>query len=120
MEAGQPFPESAVTPWGTWEVLLSEPGYKVKRITVNPGQKLSYQKHARRQEHWFVVAGEGLIILDGKEIILTAGEMVDIDVEVAHRAINSSDKLFIFIEVQRGDYLEENDIVRLEDSYGRR
>ena len=120
METSQEFQKLTVTPWGTWEVLLNEPGYKVKRITVNPGQKLSYQKHAKRQEHWFAVEGEGVIVLDGKEITVGPGKALDIGVGVAHRAINPGKKPFVFIEVQRGDYLGENDIVRLEDSYGRK
>lgn len=111
--------EWAEPPWGKWEVLLSVKGYKVKRISVKPGQRLSYQKHARRQEHWFAVEGKGIVVLDGKEIILVPGEAVDIPVEAAHRAINPGIELFVFIEVQRGSYLGEDDIVRLEDSYGR-
>ncbi len=111
--------EAAVTPWGKWEVLLSRPGYKVKQITVNPGHKLSYQKHARRREHWFAVEGEGTIILEGKEFVLHPGDSIDVPVEMPHRALNQKDVPFIFIEVQLGDYLEEDDIVRLEDSYGR-
>lgn len=111
--------EVAMPPWGKWEVLLSESCYKVKRITVKPGQRLSYQKHAKRQEHWIAVAGEGIVVLDGKEIILKAGTAVDISAEAAHRAINPGTEPFIFIEVQRGSYLGEDDIVRLEDSYGR-
>lgn len=106
-------------PWGKWEVLLSETGYKVKRITVNPGHRLSYQKHLKRREHWIGVSGEGLIIVDGKEIRLVAGKAVDIPAEAAHRAINNGNVPFIFIEVQLGGYLGEDDIVRLEDSYGR-
>jgi mannose-6-phosphate isomerase len=112
-------PESAETPWGKWEVLLSEPGYKVKRITVRPGQRLSYQKHAWRQEHWVAVAGRGIVVLDGEEIILESGAAVDIPAESAHRAVNPGTEPFVFIEVQRGSYLGEDDIIRLEDSYGR-
>jgi mannose-6-phosphate isomerase len=119
MVIGKKLREAAAPPWGKWEVLLSEPGYKVKRITVKPGQLLSYQKHARRLEHWVAVAGEGVVVLDGKEIILKPGAAVDISVEAAHRAINPGTEPFIFIEVQQGSYLEEDDIVRLEDSYGR-
>ncbi len=111
--------ESAEPPWGKWEVLLSEPGYKVKRITVKPGQRLSYQKHEWRQEHWVAVEGEGIVVLDGEEIILKPGAAVDIPAKAAHRAINPGVKPFVFIEVQRGSYLGEDDIVRLEDSYGR-
>lgn len=111
--------ESAEPPWGKWEVLLSESGYKVKRITVKPGQRLSYQKHARRQEHWVAVDGKGIVVLDGKEIILEPGAAVDIPAEAAHRVINPGTEPFVFIEVQRGSYLGEDDIVRLEDIYGR-
>jgi mannose-6-phosphate isomerase-like protein (cupin superfamily) len=113
------FLESAEPPWGKWEVLLSEPGYKVKRITVRPGQRLSYQKHARRQEHWVAVEGTGIVVLEGKEIILESGTAVDILAEAAHRAINSGTEPFVFIEIQRGSYLGEDDIIRLEDVYGR-
>jgi mannose-6-phosphate isomerase-like protein (cupin superfamily) len=111
--------EAATPPWGKWEVLLSEPGYKVKRITVKSGQRLSYQKHAMRQEHWVAVAGEGIVVLDGNEIILKPGESVDILAGAAHRAINVGTEPFVFIEVQRGSYLGEDDIIRLEDNYGR-
>jgi mannose-6-phosphate isomerase len=111
--------ESAEPPWGKWEVLLSESGYKVKRITVNLGQRLSYQKHTRRQEHWVAVEGKGIVVLDGKETILEPGAAVDIPAEAAHRAINPGIEPFVFIEIQRGSYLGEDDIVRLEDSYGR-
>lgn len=119
MTLGKKLLESAEPPWGKWEVLLSEPGYKVKRITVNPGHRLSYQQHVHRQEHWFAVAGKGFIMLDGKEIALQPGEAVDIPAAAAHRAINHGNEPFVFIEVQRGSYLGEDDIVRLEDSYGR-
>jgi mannose-6-phosphate isomerase len=109
----------AEPPWGKWEVLLSARGYKVKRISVKPGQRLSYQKHAKRREHWFAVAGKGIVVVDGKEIILKPGDAVDIPADAAHRAINPGIEMFVFIEVQRGSYLGEDDIVRLEDSYGR-
>jgi len=107
------------TPWGRWEVLLEGKGYKVKRIIVHPGQKLSYQKHFRRSEHWIAVQGKGVVTLDGKKINLTPGKAVDIPIEAAHRAANEEKDPFVFIEVQFGSYLEEDDIVRLEDSYGR-
>jgi len=106
-------------PWGRWEVLLEEESYKVKRIIVLPGHRLSYQKHARRSEHWIAVQGEGIITLDGREIRLTPGEAVVIPVGSAHRAANEGELPFVFIEVQLGSYLEEDDIIRLEDAYGR-
>lgn len=119
MALGKDLLEAVVTPWGKWEVLLNEPAYKVKRIIVEPGHKLSYQKHSKRQEHWVAVAGKGLVILDGKEVTLRPGEAVDIPAQSAHRAINPGNEPFVFIEVQRGSYLGEDDIVRLEDCYGR-
>jgi mannose-6-phosphate isomerase len=80
---------------------------------------LSYQKHARRAEHWFVVEGTAKITLDGAEIIKKAGEAIDIPLGSAHRVENPGEQLMVFIEVQRGDYLGEDDIVRLEDDFGR-
>ena len=110
---------SATPPWGKWEVLLDEPNYKVKRITVLPGKRLSYQKHFKRQEHWMIVEGEALVTLDGKEISLKTGEAIDIPREAAHRIANVGKVPVVFIEVQRGSYFGEDDIVRLQDDYGR-
>jgi len=112
-------PLKAEPPWGRWEVLLEENGYKVKRITVLPGHRLSYQKHFKRWEHWVAVRGSGVVTLEGKKILLEPGDSVDIPAGCAHRAANEKGEPFVFIEIQRGDYLGEDDIVRLEDSYGR-
>lgn len=106
-------------PWGSFTVLDEGDGYKVKRLEVLAGKRLSYQKHARRAEHWFVVQGEARITLNDEEIIKRAGESVDISIGTAHRVENPGDELLVFIEVQRGDYLGEDDIVRLEDDFGR-
>ena len=106
-------------PWGSFTVLDEGEGFKVKRIEVLPEKRLSYQKHAHRAEHWFVVEGTAKITLDGAEIIKTAGEAIDIPLGAAHRVENPGDELMIFIEVQRGDYLGEDDIVRFEDDFGR-
>ena len=106
-------------PWGNFTVLDEGEGYKVKRIEVLPGKRLSYQKHARRAEHWFVTQGTAKVTLDGEEIIVRKGEAVDIALGAAHRVENPGDELMIFIEVQQGDYLGEDDIVRLEDDFGR-
>ena len=111
--------KSASPPWGKWEVLLDEPRYKVKRITVLPGKRLSYQKHFKRQEHWMIVEGEALVTLDGKEIALKTGEYIDIPMESAHRIANEGSAPMVFIEIQRGTYFGEDDIVRLQDDYGR-
>ena len=109
----------ATPPWGKWEVLLDETSYKVKRITVNPGHRLSYQKHRKRKEHWFVVQGHGIVTLAGRDVPLKAGEYIDIDYEVAHRIANPGTEPMVFIEVQQGSYFGEDDIIRLEDDYGR-
>ncbi|MEE9604855.1 MAG: glycosyltransferase [Candidatus Scalindua sp.] len=109
----------ACPPWGKWEVLLDEPTYKVKRITVLPGKRLSYQKHFRRKEHWMVVEGKAVVTIDGKEIDLVKGGTIDIPKEAAHRIANNDDKQLMFIEIQLGEYFGEDDIIRLEDDYGR-
>lgn len=106
-------------PWGTFTVLDEGSNYKVKRIEVLSGKRLSYQKHAQRAEHWFVVQGEAKVTLDGKDHIVRVGEDVDIAIGTAHRVENEGSETLIFIEVQRGDYLGEDDIVRFEDDYGR-
>ena len=109
----------ANTPWGRWEVLLDAPDHKVKRITVNPGKRLSYQKHFKRKEHWYVVSGQALVTLDGEDISLASGQSVDIHREAAHRVANPGETPLVFIETQTGSYFGEDDIVRLEDDYGR-
>jgi mannose-6-phosphate isomerase len=106
-------------PWGTYTVLDEGPGYKVKRIEVSPQRRLSYQRHAQRAEHWFVVGGAGIVVLDGREIEVHTGDAVEIPLGAVHRAENRRREPFVFIEVQRGDYLGEDDIVRLEDDFGR-
>jgi len=106
-------------PWGGFSVLEDRPTYKVKRIWVHPGQRLSYQKHLRRSEHWVIVAGRASVTLDGEEIILGQDDSVDVPREAAHRIENIGDTQLTLIEVQRGDYFGEDDIVRLEDDYGR-
>ncbi|HEV7893291.1 MAG TPA: phosphomannose isomerase type II C-terminal cupin domain [Pyrinomonadaceae bacterium] len=106
-------------PWGTFTVLDEADGYKVKRIEVLPGKRLSYQRHARRAEHWMVVAGNARVTLDGQDVSLSVGETVDIPVGSAHRVANPGEETLVFIEIQRGDYLGEDDITRLEDDYNR-
>ena len=106
-------------PWGTFTVLDEGENFKVKRIEVLPGKRLSYQKHAQRAEHWFVVQGTAKVTLDDSEINVSAGEAIDIAVGSAHRVENPGAELLVFIEVQRGSYLGEDDIVRLQDDFGR-
>lgn len=111
--------ESDRRPWGDYLVLEDAPTFKVKRITVDPGQRLSYQRHERRSEHWFVVAGTGTVTLDGTDRTLVAGSAVDIPAGTAHRMANPGALPLVFVEVQHGTYFGEDDIVRLEDDYGR-
>jgi mannose-6-phosphate isomerase len=107
------------TPWGMWEVLAEEPDYKVKRILVNSGHRLSYQKHSKREERWLIVKGTARVTLDGRIHEYPAGSLVHIPFESAHRIENQSGEPLVFIEVQTGSYFGEDDIVRLEDDYGR-
>jgi mannose-6-phosphate isomerase len=111
--------ESEERPWGSFTVLDDAEGFKVKRIVVRPGKRLSYQRHAQRSEHWFVVHGHGRVVVDGQTSDLTEGMALDIPVTVAHRIENAGTDDLVFIEVQHGDYFGEDDIVRLEDDFGR-
>ena len=106
-------------PWGTFTVLDEGDNFKVKRIEVLPGKRLSYQKHAQRAEHWVVVQGSARVTLDDKESTISVGEAIDIGIGAAHRVENPGNELLVFIEVQRGRYLGEDDIVRLQDDFGR-
>jgi mannose-6-phosphate isomerase len=106
-------------PWGSYEVLGDEPTHKVKRIDVAPGGRLSYQFHDHRAEHWFVVEGVGVVTLDGAEVAVSPGDAIDIGRRTPHRVENRGEHPFVFIEVQHGESFEEDDIVRLEDDYGR-
>ena len=106
-------------PWGTYEVLNEGPDHKVKRITVLPGMRLSYQTHERRAEHWYVVSGRGVVTLGDTCIAVDAGATVDVAAGVAHRIENVGPQDLLFIEVQSGDYFGEDDIVRLDDDFGR-
>jgi mannose-6-phosphate isomerase len=112
--------EYSERPWGNYTVLSDdEPDHKVKRIVVHPGKRLSYQRHSQRAEHWFIVSGTATVTLDGTVTQVPAGEAIDIPLESAHRIANEGDTDVVFIEVQRGTYFGEDDIVRLEDDYGR-
>jgi mannose-6-phosphate isomerase-like protein (cupin superfamily) len=106
-------------PWGTFTVLDYAGDCKVKRITVDPGQRLSYQSHARRAEHWVIVSGRARVTIDGAEHDLEAGQAIDIAKGAAHRVSNPGLDELVFVEVQLGDYFGEDDIVRYTDDYGR-
>ncbi len=106
-------------PWGWYQTVDSGDGFLVKRIVVEPGQRLSLQKHARRSEHWVVVRGTARVTRGDEVRRLGPNEHVDIPLGAAHRLENTGDEPLHIIEVQCGDDLREDDIVRLEDDYGR-
>ena len=106
-------------PWGSYTVLSEGPGYKVKKICINPGQSLSLQMHYHRSEHWTVISGTGKLTLDNKNIIFRENESTYIPIGAKHRLSNPGKLPLIIIEVQNGKYLGEDDIVRFDDVYGR-
>lgn len=105
-------------PWGRWEEYLNEPGYRVKRIVVHPGKRLSLQKHEHRREHWVVVQGSGLFTLNDDVRKVEKGDALYVDLGDVHRLENDGDEYLVIIETQLGICLED-DIIRLEDDFGR-
>ena len=106
-------------PWGTYVILDEGIGYKVKRIVVEPGQRLSLQLHKHRSEHWVFVKGEATVVCDEDVKKVGINDRIFVSAGVKHRVVNNGTVPVEFIEVQHGDYLEEDDIVRFEDVYGR-
>ncbi len=106
-------------PWGSYTVLEEGPGYKVKRVTVNPGGRLSLQLHHQRSEHWVVIAGMARVTCGQRVFTLRVGESTGIPKETRHRLENDGSETLHIIEVQNGPYLGEDDIVRFQDDYGR-
>ena len=106
-------------PWGSYEVVEERPGFKVKVLEVKPGARLSLQRHARRAEHWVVVEGVADVVCGDRELKLQTGEHIHIPPGTNHRLGNSGDVKLSIVEIQLGDYLGEDDIVRLEDDYKR-
>ena len=111
--------DRALAPWGFWQVLEEGSDYKVKRLYVHPGHRLSYQKHQQREESWMIADGEAHILLDGTEHHLKAGDTIRIPKTSLHRIGNPGPNPLIFFEVQRGTYFGEDDIERVEDDYKR-
>ena len=116
--------EQGERPWGYYLVLIEDTGYKVKQFVVRPGKRLSLQKHLKRSEHWLVVRGEALVTLgsDLKTLAcvsLAPGGCIDIPLEAYHRVESVGAEDLIIIEIQTGEYLGEDDILRIEDDYGR-
>jgi mannose-1-phosphate guanylyltransferase len=110
---------TVVRPWGTYTTLEQGPGFKIKRIVVNPGAALSLQLHRQRSEHWVVVAGTAQVVNGEREFVVHANESTFIPAGNRHRLSNRDSEPLVIIEVQTGAYVEEDDIVRLEDVYGR-
>jgi mannose-6-phosphate isomerase len=106
-------------PWGDYLVLADEENHKVKRIRVLPGKRISYQRHERRSEHWFIISGAATVTLDEVDRTIGDGDTVDVLVGIAHRIENTGVADLIFIEVQHGEYFGEDDILRIEDDFGR-
>ena len=114
------FIESEKRPWGTFYVIHDEANYKIKRIEVEMGMRLSYQYHHKRSEAWTIIQGNAKIILDDKPHILKSGESIKIPRKSKHRIENIGKSPLIFIEIQTGDYFGEDDIVRIEDDFNRK
>jgi mannose-6-phosphate isomerase len=106
-------------PWGKFEIFSEDNNYKVKKITVNPGKSLSYQYHNKRSEVWTIIEGIAIFTLDDVSKTIEKGSVVQIPVLSKHKIKNIGECDLIFIEVQLGEYFGEDDIVRLQDDYGR-
>ena len=111
--------ETEIRPWGSYTILEEGSHYKIKNVTVSPGKKLSLQKHLHRSEHWVVVGGTATVTNGEKEIIVHINESTYIPNSTMHRLENPGKIPLTIIEVQNGEYLEEDDIERFDDEYGR-
>lgn len=105
-------------PWGRWEEYLNETGYRVKRIIVHPSRRLSLQKHQHRREHWVIAQGRGLFTLNDAVHRVEVGDAVEIAIGDVHRIENDGEEDLVIIETQLGHCVED-DIIRLEDDFGR-
>ena len=111
--------ESMDRPWGSWHVIEDGQGYKVKRIVVKPGSRLSLQTHKHRSEHWVVIFGIATCQVDDRKCVAGPGECIDVPRGAVHRLANEHSEDLQIIEVQQGAYTGEDDICRLEDDFGR-
>ena len=111
--------EKSERPWGRYEVLQEGAHHKTKCIWVYPGKRLSYQRHQKRAEHWFIVEGDARITINGDTFEMGAGDSIDIEIGDLHRIENIGSSQVIFVEVQTGTYFGEDDIERIEDDFGR-
>jgi len=106
-------------PWGSFEILYEEEQLKVKRIIVKPGMRLSLQSHKNRSENWVILRGNALVTLDEEDIPLAANQFVFIPAGAKHRIANQGHDNVVFVEIQTGNYLGEDDIIRYEDDFHR-
>lgn len=106
-------------PWGWFEILYEESDLKVKRIMVKPGKRLSLQSHEKRAENWTIIRGSAVVTLDDREHHLSSTQMIYIPCQARHRIENPGKSELIFIEVQTGNYLGEDDIIRYQDDFNR-
>ena len=106
-------------PWGTYTILESDIGYKIKRIEVKPGKRLSLQKHFHRNEHWIVLSGTASVQIEGNQSLVRPNESIYIKMGQKHRLSNEGKIPVVLIEVQVGEYTEEDDIIRFDDDFGR-
>ena len=106
-------------PWGYYRTIEQKGNYQIKYIRVKPRKRLSLQYHFKRDEHWTIIKGSGIAQLNDKSIELGINDTIFIPRESKHRMTNNTDEFVEFIEIQIGDYLGEDDIVRLEDDFGR-
>lgn len=111
--------EENIRPWGRYDIIETGEGYQVKRIQVLPHARLSYQRHAHRAERWVIVRGTARVTLDDVQSLVSEGEVVHVATMMKHRIENPGDVPLLFIEVQLGSYLGEDDIERFADDYGR-
>ncbi len=111
--------ESEERPWGRFFVLHDEKKYKIKRIEINPGERLSYQYHNKRSEVWTIVDGFATVTIESEVRELSYGDTILISQGTRHRIENKGSKKLVFIEIQTGSYFGEDDIVRIEDDYNR-
>lgn len=111
--------ETVLKPWGSYTNLIDEEYTKVKKIVINPGESPSYQYHFKRSEIWVLVKGTGKVKVDDEIHYYKQGDVIFIPKEAKHQITNIGDDELVFVEVQLGEYFGEDDIVRLEDKYGR-
>ena len=111
--------EITIRPWGFYEILHNEPGYQIKRIHVEAGKRLSLQSHKHRSEHWYISQGQGIVEVEDTLQTLVPGDTVAIGKEAIHRIQAAENVSITFFEIQSGEYLGEDDIIRYEDDYGR-